>query len=68
MGDKIVEVCSKLDKSWVIGIIAIILVLGLVVGTLIGIISVDIFKYAIFTVLGWFIPNGMVDKKPSKED
>lgn len=63
MGDKIVEVCSKLDKSWVIGIIAIILVLGLVIGTLTSVIPIEIFKYAVFTVLGWFIPNGIVDNK-----
>jgi len=62
MGEKIVEVCSKLDKSWVMGIIAIILILGLVVGVLIGVAPVELLKDVILVVLGWFIPNRMVNR------
>lgn len=57
MGDKIIDVCSKLDKSWIMGIITILLIIGLVAGFLMGLVPVDVFQGIIMFVLGWFIKN-----------
>jgi len=66
MGDKIIKACSKLDKSWTIGIIAILLVLGMVTGFIMGIVPVSLFEKLTFLVVGWLMPNGLSTKKAER--
>lgn len=67
MGEKIKEVCSKLDRSWVIGIVTILLVLGLVVSFLMGNVQTQVFVPVVMYVLGFFTPNRGVEKLVSGE-